>query len=345
MGLERKRRLALFTTGALILLTLGAGRADAGPSKRDAGVGTTTVSVLSDDGGIRATDAAAQASATASRPAHGTGTPSPVIAGPADLVHPIPAGGGPTTQATPCCGPDKRTQTGNTTLYPARATVHITFQKSTGGPTFLCTGFLIGPHSVATAGHCVHAGSGGLAGFFPRTSFRLYPGRNGSTIPYTCPGGVVVRAQALHSNTSWANGSGEKFDYGAITTSCDIGNTTGWYGFINTQGVSQKGLEDFTRGYPGDKPLGTQWAANNCSAGATFAQCTIFTTGNLQLFYKNDTAGGQSGSPVYRKAANCNPCAIAIHAYGPHDLSPHADNNHGTRIENNVAAFLNTVRA
>ena len=40
-----------------------------------------------------------------------------------------------------------------------------------------CTGWLIGANTVVTAGHCVHQGGGGS--FYPTSSYRIYPGRNG----------------------------------------------------------------------------------------------------------------------------------------------------------------------
>ena len=60
-----------------------------------------------------------------------------------------------------------------------------------------------------------------------------------------------------------------------------------------------------------------------------------------QVFYKNDTVGGQSGSPVW-KSGNYG---IAIHAYGLHGVAPHSTNNHGTRlitaVYNNMTAWKN----
>lgn len=252
----------------------------------------------------------------------------------------IALGGG---SAESVIGVDRRVQDTATTAYPARATVWITFSTGSGGAS--CTGFMISPDVVATAGHCIHKGTGGTSGFYPVTSFSLYPGRNGATIPYKCPGGAIVKATKLWTNTGWANGGGETKDYGAIQTSCPIGNTVGYYGFINTGTTSQNGIKDTTRGYPGDKPSGTQWRSDNCSTSSTtFVQCTVAASETRQLFYKNDTFGGQSGSPVYRIDGTCVPCAIAIHAYGLHGSGNHSSNNHGTRIESNVYNFLYALR-
>lgn len=269
-------------------------------------------------------------------------------------------GGGSASESV--ISPDKRVQFTNSAAatYPNRAVVYMTFTQAGSG--FSCTGFFVSPDTVATAGHCVHKGTGGSGGFSSTTSFRLYPGRNGSNIPYKCSNGAIVTAKKLWTNTSWSNGGGETVDYGAVeikpcSNGALMGNTVGWFGYRNTQSApeSQLGKAENTQGYPGDKPSATQWLANNCSTSSTFVQCTVAAVTTRQLFYKNDTFGGQSGSPVYRKINSCTTtgtpttgsshCAIAIHAYGLHGSSPHSTNNHGTRIENNVTSFLNTVRS
>jgi glutamyl endopeptidase len=218
----------------------------------------------------------------------------------------------------------------------------------------LCTGFLIGPDTVATAGHCLHRGSGGGSGFFVRTSYEIRPGRNGASIPYACPGGALVRAQRLWTNAGWANAGEESRDYGALHTTCPIGDTTGWFGYSNTEDLSVNELPVDARGYPADKPPGTQWTARNCATGPpapTFVQCVVSGSTARQLFYANDTSGGQSGAPVYRPGNNpssggcAGTCVIAIHAYGLHGGFPHDGRNHGTRIERQVATFLHLVRS
>ena len=68
----------------------------------------------------------------------------------------------------------------------------------------------------------------------------------------------------MASRRGWVSSGLETYDYGAIKLNCTIGTTTGWYGFF-WQSASLTGLPDDTRGYPGDKPSGTQWLANNCA--------------------------------------------------------------------------------
>lgn len=340
----QRRRMGtklVLVAGILLPMVGSVSAATAAPGKSN-GKGNAKDVAIS-DAGERVTLSASEGAAM-SAPSAGTGAASPRGAGPQDPATATPAGGG-SADAESVISPDRRVQVTSTTAYPARATVHIVFQKVAGGGTFGCTGFMVGPDTIATAGHCVH--NGNSTGFFLRSSFKLYPGRNGSTIPYTCPGGATVGAQRLWTNAGWAAGHGEEKDYGAIHTTCAIGNTTGWYGYLNTQGLNEVGQQSNTQGYPGDKPFGTQWQSRNCSTSTlstSFVQCTIGTQTTRQVFYRNDTFGGQSGSPVYRNHNSTCCWATAIHAYGLHGSFPHNSYNHGTRIENNVTSFLNFVR-
>lgn len=206
-------------------------------------------------------------------------------------------------------GPDTRTRVNPTTVYPARAIALVTFS---GGS---CTGWFISKNTVVTAGHCVHEGPGGTW----RTNVRVYPGRNGSSSPYgSCT------AKRLHSVSGWTNSGNETYDYGAIRLNCNIGNTTGWFGFF-WQAASLNGISVTVAGYPDDKAF-QQWK----STGPIAASQT------RQVFYKNDTRPGQSGAPVYYNRPNCGQCSMGVHAYGVHGASPHNANNHATRINESV---------
>ncbi len=217
-------------------------------------------------------------------------------------------------------GPDNRFLINPTTSFPARAVVLITFNPP-GAGTSRCTGFLVRQNTVITAGHCVAAAGGA---FYPRETYKIYPGRNGASSPYG-----FCRAASLRSVLGWTRDGNEQFDYGAIKLDCSIGNTTGWFGFW-WQGGSMNGLLSRVSGYPGDKPL-TQWQSTD----------RIRVTQASQLFYLNDTVGGNSGGPVWQgrgsTAMFCRgSCAMAIHTYGLHGSSPHSSNNHGTRINQSV---------
>jgi glutamyl endopeptidase len=210
-----------------------------------------------------------------------------------------------------------------TTTYPARATALITF---TGG---WCTGWFNGPNTVVTAGHCVH--SGGTGGSW-RSNVRVWPGFDAGSAPFGS-----YPAKWLASVVGWVVNANEQYDYGVVKLNVNAGNTVGWYGFW-WQSASLTGLPSVIAGYPGDKsPLQSQWLSVD----------QVRVTQANQVFYKNDTFGGMSGSAVWQDrppgSSFCSdgPCAYAIHAYGLHGGSPHSTHNHGTRITQ--AVFNNLV--
>ena len=301
-----RARPALVLAAALALGILAAG---APAQARD----SAALEIVSSDGS-RVTAASGDAAAafkgtgrTGSRTVSDLGKPAVVRypSAPADIENII--------------GSDDRVRVNPTTTYPARAVAHISFANGA-----LCSGFLIDPDTVATAGHCVERGAGG--GFYSVSSYRVTPGRNGSTAPYGFCG-----ARALYTVNGWANNSDERYDFGAIKLNCSIGNTVGWFGYGPIG--SPVGKTSLNNGYPGDKPYGTQWKSSDRFRAAT----------TRQLFYGNDTYGGLSGSPVYQASGCGGPCARAIHAYGwGHGSYPHDTWNHGTRITSGVANLLTT---
>jgi glutamyl endopeptidase len=214
-----------------------------------------------------------------------------------------------------------------TTTYPARAKVLITF---TGG---FCSGFFYGPNIVATAGHCVHTGGPGGAW---RTNVRVYPGYNAGVAPYGS-----FAAKWLASVTGWTSSSNELYDYGVVKLNSNVGNTVGWFGYFG-QLASLTGTPSVVEGYPGDKsPAKSQWTATDM----------VRSSSTEQIFYKNDTAGGESGSAVWHDrppgSTGCSngPCAYGIHAYGLHGGSPHSTHNHGIRFTAAKLANLAAWRA
>ncbi|MBC8083649.1 MAG: serine protease [Hymenobacter sp.] len=218
-------------------------------------------------------------------------------------------------------GLDDRIQITNTAVYPWRANASLLI-TARDGSQWIGTGWFIGPHTLMTAGHVVfikNSGVPGRDGFVQ--SIRVMPGRNGAALPY----GAVLSSN-LRTVAGWSTNGDPNFDYGAIILPTNLGNTTGWYGFGVYSDADLLSAIGNIAGYPGDKPSGTQW----------YAARRLEAVDSRKVYYDIDTAGGQSGSAVYR-IINGARYAVAIHAYGG------ATTNSGTRIVqpvfNNMVAW------
>jgi glutamyl endopeptidase len=210
-------------------------------------------------------------------------------------------------------GDDTRART-YTADYPSRAVALVTFSAG------FCSGWLIGPDTVATAGHCVYEPG---VGWY--TGHTIYPGYDGSSAPHGSCG-----VSWLATVNGWANSADETYDYGVIKLNCDVGYAVGWFGFMKKTDTMNNYPTTIT-GYPGDKPNYQQWQSHD----------KVRVTEAKQLYYFNDTYGGMSGSPVWfdenkPTTGTYGPYGIAIHAYGMHGRSPHSKHNHGTRIDASV---------
>src|SRR5262249_10631779 len=158
--------------------------------------------------------------------------------------------------------------------------LYVIWADNTAGS---CTGWFIGPHTVATAGHCVYNTAAGTAHGWAKV-IRVYPGRNGGTAPYG-----FTTANQLFSVTGWTNNGYVANDYGGIETKAELGNNVGWFGYAWQASNTFAGAHT-VRGYPGDKPSATMWTMNG----------NITAVSSTRLWYSTDTFGGQSGSPLYR---------------------------------------------
>ena len=214
------------------------------------------------------------------------------------------------------CGADERVQITGTSAVPWRwiCQLIITFNN---GARARGTGWFIGPHTVMTAGHCVHSAStGGWA-----REIEVIPGMNGAARPF---GSQIGRS--FRSVVGWTNGANPEYDYGAITSpNNDLGNRTGWFGFAALNDASLNGLLINISGYAGDKPFGTQW----------FMAGNITSVQPRRLRYLVDTFGGQSGSPAWR-LSNGQRHAVGIHAYGG---CPNGATRITTPVFNNMIAW------
>ena len=215
-------------------------------------------------------------------------------------------------------GPDDREQiTGNTDAYPWRCICSLKLTANDGSD-WIGTGWLVGPRTVITAGHCVYVHKRG--GWV--RSIEVIPGRDGSKTPFDS-----CIAQDFHSVRGWTENRERHYDYAAIILpeDCRYGDQLGWLGFANYDDGALSRFKVNLSGYPGDKPVGTQW----------FHSREIQRITEPVLTYEIDTAGGQSGAPVW-VLTNGQHYGVGIHTNG------HISGNSATRINNRV--YENLVR-
>lgn len=207
-------------------------------------------------------------------------------------------------------GPDDRAQITNTSTYPWRAHASLEITAADGS-RWIGTGWFVSPRTLITAGHVVFIKNSGVPGRDGWVrQIKVMPGRNGASLPYGS-----ATSSNFRSVTGWTSNGDQNFDYGAIIIPNNLGNTVGWFGVGVYSDADLLSTVGNISGYPGDKPAGTQW----------YDSRRIASVNSRKVYYDIDTAGGQSGSAVYR-IKNNGRFAFGIHAYGG------ATTNSGTRI-------------
>jgi glutamyl endopeptidase len=241
--------------------------------------------------------------------------PNVVLAAPdTTALHPVAeATFGPLAVPETVHGFDDRIQIADTSIYPWRAYASLLITAADSSQ-YIGTGWFIGPRTLATAGHCVFIHAPGTPAHGWVRSIQVLPGRNGSALPFGSATSTDFRSVG-----GWTNSQDENYDYGAIILPTELGNTVGWFGFGVWPDNELLATTANISGYPGDKPSGTQW----------FHARRVDSVQPMKVYYDIDTAGGQSGSAVFR-LVDGGRYAVAIHAYGG------PTTNSGTRISRPV---------
>jgi V8-like Glu-specific endopeptidase len=169
-------------------------------------------------------------------------------------------------------------------VYPFRAAGKLFF--SDGVDDFICSASVISFRVVVTAGHCVHEGVGGDAGYFE--NFMFVPGHIVTVAPFGTWAAVFVRTTA-----TWATGGGgvpNAADYAMMEMDDLNGNRIGTVtGFLGWQTGSLNPNQVSMLGYP----FGFDSAELMHRVDARAFRNTAPNT----VEYGSDMTGGSSGGP------------------------------------------------
>lgn len=216
-----------------------------------------------------------------------------------------------TLQPRVIIGDDDRVQVTDTTVTPYQS---ITYILANG---FIGTGTVVGKNTVITAGHMINA-----IGEEPSQDLKevyLSPGRNDDVYPYGKFG-----IKAIHLMPEYQADPSAETDIAVLTINPNeagesIGDVVAQMPMKLSNDIAI-GTPLTTTGYPGDRVYGTMWT----NSGQVGRQTTDI------VYYDMDTAGGQSGSPVY----NQNGEMVAVHTGSDGDL------NYGTKLNDEKYQFI-----
>ncbi|MEM9670430.1 MAG: S8 family serine peptidase [Pseudomonadota bacterium] len=201
-------------------------------------------------------------------------------------------------------GPDGRERVRETEEVPWRRICSLRIKCPKG--TAKGTGWLAGPRTLITAGHCIYDSKqmGGWA-----SEITVIPGRDDDEAPFD-----TTSALRFSTVRRWVNGQDPDYDLGAIHLDESIGDRLGWFSVASLPDEDLLTQQINIAGYPDDRGDGA-YLLHDANR--------ILYVDDKRIYYDVDTFRGQSGSPVWiYRSDNDFPMVVGIHAYGEFGTSP-----------------------
>ncbi|EJR28451.1 hypothetical protein IIE_05290 [Bacillus cereus VD045] len=220
-------------------------------------------------------------------------------------------------------GEDDRIQILDTMQQPYQSIVYVRTSNGTYG-----TGFVVDKDTVITNAHVAQGNHNNPSGL------EIYPARNGNNDPLGSFKVDAVHIPDQYNSAAAGTLAMWEYDLAVLKISprdgVSIGDVSEPLELKNVDTISNLvGKSIHSVGYPGDKPRGTMWSANGNILNEAGP--------NGYLIRHNfDTAGGQSGSPVFDEENR----VIAIHSSGNATLNVNTAVKLNTTHINYINSFI-----